>query len=688
MVKHILGRLRDFFLPPSGTPMWVRVLPYVVLGVLTLIVLVTGAYAWDYTNSPSFCGTTCHTMPPEYAAYSVSPHARVDCVECHIGKSFIATRITRKAGDFKHVVDLVFSRYEYPIHAGNLRPARDTCELCHSPEKFSDDSLREIKRYSDDEANTAASIYLIFKTGGGSRREGLGKGIHWHIENPIFYLPLDTLEQKIPYVRIVADDGLMTEYVDIESDVKPETVDPNKLKQMDCITCHNRITHFTPQPEEAVDGLLVRGLISTSIPDIRRKAVDVLRVQYASSQQALDAISELTDYYQQKYPDFYTGNGQLVKDAVTEILGIYSQSIFHDQKVTWDTHPSNIGHEYFPGCMRCHDGKHLNAKGEAIRLECNLCHSVPVVAGPDKFVANIEISRGPEPKSHTNPNWINLHRNTFDLTCAACHKMDDAGGTSNTSFCSNSACHGSVWKYVGFDAPALREIMKEQLKELIAFEVTPAPKPAQAATQPSSTESTGAVPTYADTIGVIFLQRCSGCHSQDVTMNGLSLTTYQTLMTGGIDGPAVISGDPENSLIVKKVAGAQPHFAQLTPEELDLVKKWIAGGAQEGPPAAQVTPTADTGETGKTSWQGGIQAIFLNSCVMCHSESGMGAEAASLTSYQNALIGSEEGAVIIPGNSQASPLVQLQSAGGHSGQLTNEELTRIIEWINAGAPEK
>jgi nitrate/TMAO reductase-like tetraheme cytochrome c subunit len=125
--------------------MWVRVLPYAVLGVLTLIVLVTGAYAWDYTNSPAFCGTTCHTMPPEYAAYSVSPHARVDCVECHIGKGFIATRITRKAGDINHIIAMTFATYEYPIYATKMRPSRETCELCHFPEKFSDDSFREIK---------------------------------------------------------------------------------------------------------------------------------------------------------------------------------------------------------------------------------------------------------------------------------------------------------------------------------------------------------------------------------------------------------------------------------------------------------------------------------------------------------------------------------------------------------------
>ena len=142
--------------------------------------------------------------------------------------------------------------------------------------------------------------------------------------------------------------------------------------------------------------------------------------------------------------------------------------MFPDQKIDWTTYPNNLGHINSPGCFRCHDGKHLDPKQQAIRLECNLCHSVPVVAGPDAFVANIEISRGPEPDTHRNPNWISLHNKSIDTSCSACHTMDDPGGTSNTSFCSNSACHGNVYTYAGFDAPNLRAVLQAQIP-------TPAP---------------------------------------------------------------------------------------------------------------------------------------------------------------------------------------------------------------------
>lgn len=52
-----------------------------------MIVLTGAAYGWEYTNSPAFCGTTCHTMPPQFTAYQASPHANIACVECHIGRA-------------------------------------------------------------------------------------------------------------------------------------------------------------------------------------------------------------------------------------------------------------------------------------------------------------------------------------------------------------------------------------------------------------------------------------------------------------------------------------------------------------------------------------------------------------------------------------------------------------------------
>jgi len=564
VIKRFFGKVRNFFFPPHGTPRKMLILPYTVLGLLTLSLLVGGAYTWDYTNSPGFCGTTCHTMPPEYAAYQVSPHARVACVECHIGREFIGNQIFRKAGDIRHVIAVTFNTYEFPIYAKGMRPAPEICEKCHSPEKFSDDSLRVRSHYSDDAENSFYNIYLVLKTGGGSKRLGLGRGIHWHVENQVQYYSADKLDQTIPYIRVTNDDGSVDEYVDVEADFNLSTLDETSLKTMDCITCHNRISHTIYTPEQSVDNAISRGAISSDIPYVRRLAVDVLYKDYSSQDQALQSIADLDQYYKENFPDFYATGQRKVLDAVEELQKIYNDSVYLEQEVNWNTHPNNVGHINSPGCFRCHDGKHLDQNDEAIRLECNLCHSIPVVAGQDDFVTDIEISRGPEPESHFNPNWIALHNEAFNTSCSACHTMDDPGGTSNTSFCSNSACHGNVYTYAGFDAPALREILKSQL---------PPPEPV---TEPPAQVDT---PTYDNYAGPLFETKCSACHG-DLASGGLKLTTYADAMKGGADGPVIVPGDSGNSLLYQ-IQSEGKHFAKLTADELEIIKQWIDSGAPE-----------------------------------------------------------------------------------------------------------
>ncbi|MBE3067829.1 MAG: NapC/NirT family cytochrome c [Chloroflexi bacterium] len=556
--------MKHFFFPPSSASLSIRILPYAILGILTIAVLIGGAYGWQYTNSPSFCGTTCHTMPPEYAAYQVSPHAQIACVECHIGREFIGNQIFRKAGDIKHLIATTFKTYEYPIMATSMRPARETCETCHSPEKFSDDSLRQITHFTADLNNTPYSIYLVLKTGGGSKRSGLGRGIHWHIENKVYFYATDASQQNIPYVRVINDDGSVVEYTDISANFDPASVDASQLLEIDCITCHNRITHRIYTPEESVDTSMTLGKISTSIPDIRLKGVEVLRGTYTTQADALAGIAALEDYYKTTYPDFYIDNKEKVQSAITELQTIFSESVFIDQKVDWNAHPNNIGHIDSAGCFRCHDGEHMNSEQEAIRLECNLCHSIPVEAAAQDLVTSIEISRGPEPNSHLNPNWINLHHSAFNATCSNCHTTDNPGGTTNTSFCSNSACHGTVFTYAGFDAPALRAILQAQLP-------TPAPAPT-----PAPVVGT---PTFAANIQPIFAARCTMCHSGASASAGLDLSTYAGVMQGGSNGVVIVPGDSTGSKLIQVQIGQ--HFANLSAEELEIVKQWIDANAPE-----------------------------------------------------------------------------------------------------------
>jgi nitrate/TMAO reductase-like tetraheme cytochrome c subunit len=564
MFKRIKARLKRFFFPPADSPRWLITLPFLVLAVIFIALVSGGIYGWDYTNSPKFCGTTCHTMPPQNATYLNSPHANVYCTECHIGRSTFGQQIARKTEDMYEVYSMVFHVYEFPIQASRSRPARVTCEKCHQPEAFSGSKLLTISHFLPDQNNTPLSTYLIMKTGGGVTLDGTGTGIHWHIMSKVEYYTTDPLSQTIPFVRVHNADGTTTDYVDTESDIDPAKIDTSQLKTVDCITCHNRVTHNFALPGDSVDSAMASGLISPTIPEIRKKAVEVLTVSYGSQEIAMSGIAGLENYYTQYYVDFYSSNKDLIKSAITELQAIYNQTVFVDQKVDWTAHPNNLGHINSPGCFRCHDGKHLNAQQQAIPLECNLCHSIPVVASSQDFVTRIEISRGPEPSSHLNPNWISLHNSVFDTTCSNCHTIADAGGTSNTSFCSNSACHGTVFQYAGFDAPSLRTILQSQL-----------PTPTQAPTQAPVVGN----PTYDANIQPIFVASCTMCHNTASPTAKLDLSTFAGVMKGGQDGVIVVPRDSANSLVIK-IQSAK-HFQNLTPDQLALVKQWIDAGALE-----------------------------------------------------------------------------------------------------------
>jgi nitrate/TMAO reductase-like tetraheme cytochrome c subunit len=559
---QLKDKLRDFFYPAPGSPRWKYILPLLVIGIVVLIAVAGGTYGWEYSNSPEFCGGACHTMPPQNAAYIESPHANVTCEECHIGRASFINQLTRKSQGLKETYYEIFKLYEFPIRARTLRPAVDTCEKCHRPETFSDDSLRTITHYGESLNNPATTTYLILKTGGGTKREGLGFGIHWHIENPVYYYATDELNQDIPYVRVMNADGTSTEYVDVESDFDASSLDESQLKQMDCITCHNRVTHDFQPPAVSVDESMARGQISPSIPEIRKRAVSALTTQYATQADAHTAIEAIVgDYY--RGTDYYTEHQEEVEAAIQEIKAIYDRTFFTDQKIDWTTHPNNLGHVNSPGCFRCHDGKHLDNEDQAVRLECNLCHSIPAVADEQDFLANIEISRVLEPETHLNANWINLHHLSFDSTCANCHTTEDMGGTSNTSFCSNSACHGSVYTFAGFDAPKLREILKLQI-----------PTPAPSVELPPVPDN----PTFDNYIGALFTYRCTSCHG-DTPSAELSFLTFASAMRGSENGAVILPNDSANSLLVFVQSGK--HFAQFLPEELAIIIEWIDSGAPE-----------------------------------------------------------------------------------------------------------
>lgn len=434
-----------------------------------LLLFGVGLYAWDYTNSSYFCGTTCHTMPPHYESYLRSPHARVECVECHIGRTSFGIKFTRKANDAQFVWSYLTQQYEFPLYAKGLQPARESCEKCHWPEKFSWDKVVSKKDYQTDTANTLQSTTQVMKIGGGTQREGLGRGIHWHVENPIDFIYTDgeELKQEIPWIQVTNADGTTTTYTDIENPLTPEQIAQLPKRRMDCIDCHNRVSHTFLTPAEAMDNSLTTKQIDPAIPDIKAKGVEVLSQSFGSDLNlANQAIQRVEAYYQQNYPEYYQQNTAAVQNAVKELQTWYPKLHFPEQGLDWKTHPDNIGHKEWAGCFRCHDGKHFTQdRKEAVRLECNVCHSIPSISEGAQASAVITLEQATEPDSHKTTTWLLEHRTKFDATCQECHDTRNAGGSDNTSFCSNSACHGTKWEFAGFDAPALAEIIQPPVKQ-------------------------------------------------------------------------------------------------------------------------------------------------------------------------------------------------------------------------------
>lgn len=129
------------------------------------------------------------------------------------------------------------------------------------------------------------------------------------------------------------------------------------------------------------------------------------------------------------------------------------------------------------------------------------------------------------------------------------------------------------------------------------------------------------------------------------------------------------------------VAYEETAIATVPPaEEAEVFVPFTPTPLPTAPPSP--TPPPVTALT----WEGGIGPLLESKCVACHnSSSKLGG--LDLSDYQAALLGGNSGPAVVPGDTANSTIVIVQSAGGHPGQLTDEELSQIIEWIENGAPE-
>jgi len=339
-----------------------------------LIVLAVSTKMYDYTESVEFCSETCHNvMEPEVTTYKSSPHARVECVKCHVGEG-ATWYVKSKLSGLYQVYATVLKKYPTPIETpvANLRPSSDTCEECHWPEKFYGAKQVIKTYYKDDEKNTPERTFMLMNIGGGVSPTG----IHWHVGggNEVYYIAKDKARQDIPFVKVKYKDGKEVVYKDSANPPTQELIANGELRKMDCIDCHNRPTHIFRSPVDAVDGAIEGGRIDRSIPYIKKTGVEALEGD-------LEGIRpKLEDFYKKKYPSIET---KRIDIAIAELESIWKANNFPDMRSKWDVYPNNVGHFRWKGCFRCHDGLHKDEKGVGIKKDCNICHIFlsEVVAG-------------------------------------------------------------------------------------------------------------------------------------------------------------------------------------------------------------------------------------------------------------------------------------------------------------------
>ncbi len=516
------GTAADVLTPRKSRSLWSRFWSRVrssrwllagtaAIGLLVLFgIFLGGMTVFNWTESTGFC-SSCHVMKPEVTAYHGSPHSRIDCGTCHVGPGALPA-VQAKIASARYLWEVPTGLYPKPIPSPveGMRPVEVVCEQCHWPQKFYEDRLLTVSNYAEDEANSQTQTKLLLKTGGGTQAAGLGRGIHWHIDNPVYYIATDDKRQDIPWVQATYN-GQTTTYVSSDSKLTADQIASASKRKMDCIDCHNRATHIFQNPSDALDSAMTNGTIAADLPFLKREADKVLLKTYATEQEATAAVAGVEDFYKTQYADLYGQRQADVKKAVAGLQNIVETTQFPFMGVNWQTHPNNIGHSDAPGCFRCHDGKHVSSDNQAIRLECNLCHSIPQVSSPGQTIVSLPVTPGKEPASHQSTTWLSEHRTQFDASCATCHNVENPGGSDNSSFCSNGACHGNNWKYVGLNAPQVRQASPAAQGNPPAI-----PHPVTARTNCLLCHSAGKVRPFPASHASYTVDMCKQCHQPAV----------------------------------------------------------------------------------------------------------------------------------------------------------------------------
>jgi nitrate/TMAO reductase-like tetraheme cytochrome c subunit len=399
---------------------------FVVFTISTIVILFLSTFgsfqAYHFTESVDFCGKLCHkVMVPEYTAYQKSPHANVTCVECHVG-SGADWYVKSKLSGLYQVYAVLTNTYPEPIPTPlhDLRPARETCEKCHWPQKFYARTLQTNKYFLADSTNTEWDIMLQMKTGPEYSGLGYREGIHWHInpEVKIEYISDNDKREVIRYVKYTnKTTGETTIYRNAENPASDSLITASPIRTMDCIDCHNRPSHNYNSPPVYFNKILINGSVSKDIPFIKKVGMDILKQTFTNKDTALMIIRDsITKFYKSDYKEYFLKNSNLLDNSIAGIQKAFSENNFPGMKVTYNAYPEHIGHLESEGCFRCHNNNFKSESGKIITRDCNLCHSIVGQGKPGAMqITNV---RGTLEFTHP----VDIGTAWKEANCSDCHK--------------------------------------------------------------------------------------------------------------------------------------------------------------------------------------------------------------------------------------------------------------------------
>ena len=235
-----------------------------------------------------------------------------------------------------------------------------------------------------------------------------------------------------------------------------------------------------------------------------------------------------------------------------------------------------------------------------------------------------------------------------------------------------------------------------------------------AAVAATTNSASAAIGFFQNKVLPILKDNCYDCHSADAKISGgLRLDDHEGVLKGGDTGPAIVTGDPEKSLLIQRLHAENPNQRMpknsdpLTDDEVAVLKTWIKDGVawsdDNSPAVAHVDKSkivdnalaaAGTAKPGDQVefFEKKIRPIFVSHCYNCHSADTKPAGGLRVDDLDGLLTGGDEGPGIVPGKPDDSLVLERVLSENPKRRmpkegdlLTETEIADLAVWIKNGA---